>query len=129
MGRPRKRRARVTTTGARLAEIGTAAPMVAAARLSRIASAGANPSARDRREFSGMVIEKQTAFAQSWTAMWAEAMTLQAQLAWSWMWLSPTAAAQARLARTTSAGLDRIVAGGVAPWHRKVVANARRLRR
>ncbi|MDH5831199.1 hypothetical protein QFW80_11805 [Luteimonas sp. M1R5S18] len=129
MGRPRKRRARVTTTGARLAEIGTAAPMVAAARLSRIALAGANPSARDRREFSGMVIEKQTAFAQSWTAMWAEAMTLQAQLAWSWMWLSPTAAAQARLARTTSAGLDRIVASGVAPWHRKVVANARRLRR
>ena len=60
MGRPRKRRARVTPTGARLAEIGTAAPVVAAARLSRIALAGANPSKRDRREFRGMVIEKQS---------------------------------------------------------------------
>ncbi|MDH5834345.1 polyhydroxyalkanoate granule-associated phasin [Luteimonas kalidii] len=127
MGRPRKRRARATTASAQLVELGAAAPLVAAARLSRMALAGANPSARDRREFSGMVSEKQAAFAQSWAAMWAEAWSLQAQLAWSW-WLSPTAAAQARLRRTASTGFDRIMASGVAPWHRQVLANARRLR-
>lgn len=128
MGRLRKRRARATRSAAQLFELGMVAPVVAATRLSRMALAGANPSARDRREFSGMVSEKPDAFVQSWAAMWTEAWALQAQLACSWIgW--PTAASHARLARTASDGFDRIVAGGVAPWHRKVVANARRLRR
>lgn len=129
MGRPRKRRTRVASSGAQLFELGMVAPVVAATRLSRMAIAGTRPSARDRREFSGMVIEKPTAIAHSWAAMWTEAWALHAQLAGAWMWWSPTAASHARLARTASDGFDRIVAGGIAPWHRKVLANARRLHR
>src|SRR2546427_799414 len=43
-------------------------------RLTRMAMAGANPSARDRREFTRMVSEKQTAFQQSWAAMGMQSM-------------------------------------------------------
>ncbi len=50
-------------------DLAVAAPQVVAHRLTRMAMAGANPSARDRREFTRMVSEKQTAFQQSWAAM------------------------------------------------------------
>ena len=46
-------------------DLAVAAPQVVAHRLTRMAMAGANPSARDRREFTRMVSEKQTAFQQS----------------------------------------------------------------
>ncbi len=85
------------------AEMAFAVPQVVAHRLARMAIAGANPSARDRKEFSGMVAEKQLAFTQSWQAMAA------AGACWA-PWLT-------------------VLAHGMAPVHGKAVANAKRLAR
>ena len=57
MNRPRLRRG----SASQLVDLGIAAPQVVAHRLARMAAAGTTPSARDRREFTGMVLEKQTA--------------------------------------------------------------------
>ncbi|WP_202839558.1 polyhydroxyalkanoate granule-associated phasin [Luteimonas saliphila] len=109
----------------RLTEMATDAQRVASTRLTRMALAGASPSARDRREFNGMVVEKQIAFAESWVAMWTEAWHLQTRLALSWMRGAPS---PARQAQTLQSGLERIAARGMAPVQRRVRANARRLR-
>jgi hypothetical protein len=112
-------------TAVRLVELGMHAPMIAGARLARMAAEGCTPSARGRREMSGMVLEKQVAFAQAFSAMWIEAWRMQTQLALSWMSAAPSVARTARLAQ---AGMERIAAQGLAPVHRTVMANARRLR-
>lgn len=125
MARFRKRGMRALSTGMRLAELATGAQRVASTRLTRMALAGASPSARDRREFNGMVVEKQIAFAESWVAMWTETWRLQTRLALSWMTEAPSPARQARMLQS---GLDRIAAKGLAPVQRRVRANARRLR-
>jgi hypothetical protein len=55
----RIRRSRNATSFAtKAAEISFAAPQVIAHRLTRMASSGSNPSARDRREFQQMGMEK-----------------------------------------------------------------------
>jgi hypothetical protein len=96
-----------------------------------MALSGSNPSARDRKEFQHMVAEKNAAFSEAWSAMaWQVALANQA-LASSMFrsFLSgrrPSAAASAiRLQRAALGVLGK----GVAPVHRKAVANARRLRR
>jgi len=43
----------------KLAELGVAAPQVVSHRLTRMALAGPALNARDRKEFTGMVVEKQ----------------------------------------------------------------------
>lgn len=103
-----------------------AAPQVVAHRLGRMAAAGPGLSARDRREFTQMGAEKVAAFWESWAAMgWA---ALQAQQR---MWLAAfttpwrAAVTPARL----SADALRIASQGLAPVHRRAVANARRLGR
>jgi len=45
-------------TALKLAGLGFAAPQVIAHRLTRMALAGPTMSARDRKEFTGMVVEK-----------------------------------------------------------------------
>lgn len=120
----RQRRSRKAAT--QLVELGIAAPQVVAHRLARMAGAGPQLSARDRREFVGMVVEKQTAFAEAWMAMWVEGW--QAQQRW---WLSclgqaPSAAQQAAQVRTA---WEQVAARGIAPVRRTAVANARRLSR
>jgi hypothetical protein len=104
-------------------ELGIAAPQVVAARLTRMALAGPQPSARDQREFKGMVAEKQQAFTQSWLAMWAETARQQQQL-WLAAWRGPQA-----LARQLDRSPQAVLAEGLAPVHRKATANARRLRK
>lgn len=84
-----------------LLELGVSVPQVMAARLQRMAQAGATPSARDRREFAGMVMEKPFAFAQAWMAMWTETAIAQQQLALSL--LSGAGAAQGRRERAAPA--------------------------
>ena len=62
----RKKRSTASTRSAvQLAELAWAAPQVVAHRLGRMAQAGPILSDRDRREFTGMVVEKQLAFAQA----------------------------------------------------------------
>ena len=120
-----RRRRPGTDTSARLLELGMLAPAVAGSRLARMAWEGASPSARGRRDMVAMVLEKQIAFAQAWSAMCTEAWHLQVRFGLAWFSAAPTAAQSAAMLDN---GLQRIVAKGLAPVHRRVVANARRLR-
>ena len=125
MVRKSKRTRQGTSTAVKLAELGLAAPQVIAHRLTRMVLAGPTISARDRKEFTGMVVEKQAAVAQAWTAMFAEGVRLQQQLALS---LFTGATPRQHAARAKSAA-SRIAGTGLAPFHRKAVANAKRLAR
>ena len=120
-----KRKRPANATAAKLAELGFAAPQVIAHRLTRMALAGPTISARDRKEFAGMVMEKQAAVAHAWMAMFAEGVRMQQQFALS---LFTGATPRQHAARAQSASL-RVVSTGLAPFHRKAVANAKRLAR
>lgn len=112
---------RPASASSELLALGTVVPQVVAQRMQRMAMAGPKPSARDRREFNRMVVEKQVAFAESWFAMWTEALHAQQRMAWSWLGIgSPMGALDA---------WERVAARGIAPVRRKAVANARRLGR
>ncbi len=125
---PSRRTSRASSTPSQLAELAIAAPQVAAHRLTRMAIAGPVLSARDRKEFTGMVQEKQLAFVQSWMAMATEAARIQRSLLMSW--LSPwSPAAGAKTATLLRGAALRVAARGLAPVHSKAVSNARRLRK
>ncbi|CAB5703162.1 Uncharacterised protein [Delftia tsuruhatensis] len=128
---------KATSVARQATELAVAAPQVVAQRLTRMAVAGANPSARDRKEFNRMVSEKQAAFYQSWNAMGLQSMAASQALmqAWMRMWLPPWSttawngsalASQASLWQNAMWG---VVDKGLAPVHRTAVANARRLAR
>jgi len=100
----------------------------------RMALAGPRPTARDRREFHFMAAEKVAAFYESWNAMYVQMLRYQWQTAaailrsisfpplysWSFAALGRTRATRSALA---------ILNKGLAPVHRRAVANARRLGR
>ena len=125
MVRKSKRSRQYAATAVKLTELGLAAPQVIAHRLTRMALAGPTISARDRKEFTGMVVEKQAAVAQAWTAMFAEGVRLQQQLALSLF----TGATPRQHAAQAKSRASRIASTGLAPFHRKAVANAKRLAR
>lgn len=118
-------------------DLAIAAPQVVAHRLTRMALAGANPSARDRREFTRMVSEKQTAFQQSWAAMGLQSMVASQSMMQTWMhmWCTPWSAstwnggALASQASQWQNAMWGVVGKGMAPVHRTAVANAKRLAR
>src|SRR5215470_16583435 len=114
----RRRRPRVATQAVELA---LAVPQVMSHRLARLARAGASPTARDRREFERMGVEKLFAFYESWNAMLLELFRVNLDLA-----LSPFRIWS--FGRGRQRGL-RILGAGLAPIHRRATANARRLRR
>ena len=87
-------------------ELGFAVPQVIAHRLARM----------DPLELHRMGSEKVFAFSEAWLAMAAQAFLEQQRLALS-------------LAQPLWFPWARIAARGVAPIHRRAVANARRLRR
>ena len=120
-----KRKPRGSGTAVKLAELGFAAPQVIAHRLTRMALAGPTLSPRDRKEFTGMVTEKQAAVAQAWMGMFAEGVRFQQQFALSLM----TGATPRLHAVRAQSATSRIVGAGLAPIHRKAVSNAKRLRR
>jgi hypothetical protein len=110
------------------AELAWAAPQVVAQRLLRMAAAGTSPSVSDRQEFARMGWEKVAAFHESWLAMTFEAWRVQQAMWWSTLtslWL-PWLPARRRPGRRALLG---IVGHGLAPVHRRAVANAKRLRR
>ena len=84
-----------------LVEIAWSAPVVIAYRTARIVTGGWPPNARDRREYTRMVQEKAEAFRQA------------------------AAAAVTTPPKNTSKALGDVLA----PFHRRVKANRRRLRR
>ena len=127
------RRKRVSPSLAwKAAELAVAVPQVVAHRVTRMALAGPKLSPRDRKEFERMVAEKNAAFAASWTAMAWQAALAQQTLAASMMasFLAagrgrrPSPAASAMQWQRAAAG---VLGKGLAPVHRKAVANARRL--
>ena len=113
-----------------------AVPQVIAHRVGRMATAGPNPSARDRKEFKQMGAEKTAAFNESWAAMGLAAMKAQQQMAMS-MWraaaMAPWSMAKPASLLPSGNTLARhalqIMSQGMAPVHRRAVGNAKRLGR
>ncbi|HMF28004.1 MAG TPA: polyhydroxyalkanoate granule-associated phasin [Candidatus Cybelea sp.] len=128
------RRTRSSKAAKQAVELAFAVPQVVAHRMSRIAAAGTTPSARDQREFWTMGFEKVVAFNQSWWAMLAETGRINQQIMASMLraawfpWMTQVPGFHASAARLQRAALD-IANKGVAPIHRRAVANAKRLGR
>ena len=87
---PHRRRRHATSLMIKTTELALAVPQVVAHRVTRMALAGAFPTARDQREFRQMGAEKMAAFTESWNAMAAEAFRANFSLATSFWrsWLS-----------------------------------------
>ncbi len=115
-------------------DLAFAVPQVVAHRLTRMALAGTRPSARDRKEFYLMGAEKWAAFSESWAAMAKQltrenekmALALVRSFWFPWAAARPSAKSTAEQMSTAAMG---IVHKGVAPVHRRAVANAKRLGR
>lgn len=104
-------------------ELAMAVPQVVAHRVWRMATAGPQLSARDRREFTRMGSEKTAAFFESWWAMGWHLVRLQQQ-AWLSLFgigVSPWVGHGAKRAATAVLGT------GLAPVRRRAVANSKRL--
>lgn len=128
------RRPRKTPPLARqAAELAVAVPLVIAHRLTRLALAGPAPSTRDRKEFQRMGAEKAAAFAESWNAMARQALEATPTLASAFLraFGPPARARAAAKSATPQVGraVAAIVRAGLAPVHRRAVANAKRLSR
>ena len=121
------------------AQMANAVPQVVMHRVTRMMTAGALPSRRDQDEFYRMGAEKVAAFGESWTAMSMQAMAAQQQFAGWWMqtwwqvamggWLNPPTLqhlSNSAQQRWMNSMLD-VAARGMAPVHRRAVANAKRL--
>lgn len=95
----RQRTKRVATQAS---EIALAVPQVVAHQMAPMAASGANPSARDRREFQRMDAEKIAEFGESWNAMaWQmlranQALTPSLMRAWRNPWFLPLTGGTAR---------------------------------
>ena len=95
-------------------------------RSARMLAAGVNPSARDRREFERMGTEKVLAFWESMNVMGLEMAKAQQRYAllalrqWWSPWVSPWSVA---------ASATKVLEKGLGPVHKRVSANARRLRK
>lgn len=114
--------------GTRSAEMLLASGQVIAMRVTRMAAAGANPSARDRKEFLRMGSEKVQAGAQSAWAVGAQWQAIGWEL-WSraWrQWLALFGGTALRGAPQLQ-HLPRLAQAALAPVHRAATANARRL--
>jgi hypothetical protein len=114
---------------ATLWEIGFAAPQVIAQRTARMALAGHSPSARDRREFARMGLEKAEAFHESWLAMGWRLWQMQAAAATQWwgQWLRQGPQMALAAEQPLLQAWPQILASGLKPVHRRVTANAKRL--
>jgi hypothetical protein len=122
-----RHRSAARALGTQLVELGTAAPFVISHRMARLATAGPNPSARDRREFMLMSNEKVAAAWESWRAMAGYAVTLnttatQAALAFWMPW-----AFTAKPLPSPEDAVVNMATAGMKPYRRITVANQRRL--
>ena len=117
------------------AELALAVPQVVAHRLLRMAHAGPHLSARDRKEFARMIAEKNSAFGESWNAMALQALQSQRAFAAALaLAATPTRSTRASpAAHALATQLQRatlaVIGKGLAPVHRRAVANAKRLAR
>lgn len=135
---------RRNTLARQATELMMAAPQVVAHRVGRMAFSGLAPTVRDQREFHRMGSEKLSAFQESWMAMGLQGFAVQQQMAQAmlslWIgWLQvaarpagPRALSEAsRVMQRQAASWQDMAVGlagkGLAPVHRRAVANARRL--
>lgn len=129
------RRSRATQSLAvKAAELAFAVPQVVAHRVTRMALSGPKLSARDRKEFELMVAEKNAAFSESWKAMTAQSALANQALAASFFRSFLSVAGGKKPSGMVSANqLHKAAIGvlgkGIAPVHRKAMANAKRLAR
>ena len=125
--RSTRRNAALTT---KVAELAVAVPQVVAHRMTRMAIAGPKLSKRDRKEFERMVAEKNIAFAQACQAMAMQAVRTHQSFAASLLrsMASPGSSMPVSMAQMQRAALG-LLGQGMAPFHRKAVANAKRLAR
>ena len=113
-------------------ELALSASQVFAHRVTRMALAGPRLSDRDRREFQIMVNEKHAAFAQAWSDMAMHAFRANRAFTASMLRFfftpfshkKPSAVLAAAQVQNAAIG---VFGKGLAPIHRKVVSNARRL--
>jgi hypothetical protein len=130
-----RRRPPALALSAKTAELALAVPQVVAHRLLRMAHAGPHPSARDRKEFARMVAEKHSAFGESWKAMALQ--TLHSQRAFAAALALAATPAPSKRANPAAHALGTelqlaalaVLGKGLAPVHRRAVANAKRLAR
>ena len=131
---PSRRTRKTQSIVTQAVELACAVPQVVAHRVTRMAVAGPTPSARDRKEFQRMGAEKMAAFGESWNAMTLQALYAHQTLAASFFrafWSpslksGPSAIAVAAQVQNATLG---VLSKGMAPVHRKAVANAKRLAR
>ena len=128
----RRRQRSAKTLAGQVGELAVAVPQVVAHRVMRMAMANPVLSARDKKEFTAMVLEKQVAFAQSWFAVFSHTLRAHQDMTMSlvrlcWPPLHLKANLPRNLARQFGNASLGIAAQGIAPIHRKAVANARRL--
>ena len=126
-----RRTRNITPLIVKAAELGFAAPQVVAHRLTRMAMAGVAPTARDRKEFRRMGTEKMAAFMESWNAMAMETFRANQALTasvWRSVWLPWLNGKPSTASHLHNAALG-VLGKGIAPVHRRAVANARRLNR
>ena len=123
---------RKASAASKAVDIAVAAPQVIAHRVTRMALAGPLPDARDRKEFTGMVQEKQLAFAQGFLA-WNTAV-LRWQMHMQMQWFSAClrgdyakAFNQLFSPLPLAVASDKAVAQALEPVRRKAVSNAKRL--
>ena len=114
------------------ADIAVASPQVVAHRVARMALAGPVLNDRDRKEFTGMVQEKQLAFAQSFMAWNTEILRWQMQWQMQMFGAMVSGNWQSMANRMLSpqplmAAAERATAKAMEPVRRKAVANAKRL--
>lgn len=108
-------------------EVAYAAPQVIAHRLTRMALAGANPSARDQREFYRMGTEKVEAFYESWNAMLLQTLEINQRLLFSfWFPWAASASSNSPVEQLEQAA-TQILTSGIKPVHKRAVSNAKRL--
>lgn len=115
-----------------ITELAFAAPQVVMHRTSRMARTSL--SARDQVEFSRMGSEKVAAFYQSWGSMWTAAVAVQYELATAYSsaalaFATRGPATAGAAVATMSNAATKVVSAGLAPVHKKAVANAKRLSR
>lgn len=125
-GTPRTPRAtRPRTPTAQLLDLSVSVPQVVAHRSARLALAKPVLSARDRKEFTGMVLEKQVAALQSWQGMWMASALAWQRIAFG---LLPHSGQPLRPQQITQAA-SSVLAAGLKPYQQKAAQNAKRLRR
>ncbi len=123
----------------RASQLAQAVPQVMTQRIGRMMMAGVLPVPGDQLEYYRMSSEKVEAFYESWAAMAAQSWQAQQQFSMWWMqtwwkvalggWMNPPSLHQlsSHASQRLADSMLDVTMRGMAPVHRKAVANAKRL--